>query len=137
MGGPITLSEDAMDTVERMYYDPQLGGTEHCYGFAFVPTRWLFRYTDSVSFHANEFKCWWTLDVIGSYIPKLEKWNKAHGDNNFLVISFDVTDSSCHFAVKEDTDGDEIVHQEIEYTDLPHSIKLYLIDGVLMFPSDY
>jgi hypothetical protein len=31
----------------------------------------------------------------------------------------------------------DVVRQEIEYTDMPVSIRLYLADGVLMFPSDY
>ena len=128
-----------MDTVNvREYYDPQSNGAESCHGYTFVKgARPIFAYTESIVEHSERFKAWRVLDVIAAYIPTLGKWNKAHNDNNFLVACFDLEGAGCRFTVKEDSDSEPIVSQDIEYTDLPHSLKLYLIDGVLMFPSDY
>lgn len=107
------------------YFDPCYHGTDtywkHPYGLL---------YTDSVRDFCHDKKAYWTLDVVASYLPQLK------GDD-FLVVCFDVEENRCSFYIKEDTGMPDIVRQEIEYTDMPVSIKLYLADGVLMFPSDY
>jgi len=126
-----------IEVQEREYYDVATG-TEGYHGYTFVkggPRAFI--YTDSIVEHCEKFKAWWTLDVVASYIPTLAKWNKAHNDNTFLVLTFDLEGDGCKFTAKEDTDGEPIVSQDIEYTDMPHSIKLYLVAGVLMFPGDY
>jgi hypothetical protein len=107
------------------YFDPQYFGTEtwwkHFCGFL---------YTDSVKDFCEKHEAYWTLDVVGSYMPILKNFS-------FLMICFDVQDSKCQFYAKEDTDQPNIVEQFIEYTDLTVSIRLFLEDKVLMFPSDH
>ena len=111
--------------MDKGYFDPQYFGTntwwKHPYGFL---------YTDSVKDFCEKHKAYWTMDVVGSYMQNLE-------DFSFLVICFDVHDSKCQFYAKEDTNKPNIVEQFIEYTDLDVSIRLYLQDKVLMFPSDH
>jgi hypothetical protein len=69
-----------------------------------------FLYTDSLMDFCEKHKAYWTLDVVGSYM--------------------------CFYA-REDTGLPNVVEQFIEYTDLDVSIKLYLEEKVLMFPSDH
>jgi hypothetical protein len=110
---------------QESYFDPYYFGSDsfwrHPYGLV---------YTDSVKDFCEINQAYWTLDVIGSYIAVLRSYD-------FVIIYFDVSDSKCSFYVKEDTGLPDVIHQEIEYTDMPVSVKLYLCDGILMFPSDY
>ena len=108
------------------YYDPQFMGTEQYYRHPIG----AFLYTDSIKHFCEKKEAWWTLDLIGSYVPILKKYD-------FLVLTFDVTGNTAVFHAKEDTDQPDIVTQEIEYTDLPESVKLYWENGVALFPSDH
>lgn len=108
------------------YFDPMMCGTDNYWKHPL----WGFNYTDSVRNFANDFSAYWTLDVVGSYYPMLKKYP-------FLVITFDVVNEQCTFTAKEDTNQPDLAYQFIPYTDLLVSIKLYLIDGLLLFPSDY
>lgn len=111
--------------MSKDYYDPQSNGTETVWKHPFGLT-----YTDGVRQFAMEHQAYWTLDVVASYLPLLRKYD-------FLVVYFDVDKSKCLFYIREDSDLPDIVNQFIEYTDMKESIRLYLIDGMLMFPSDY
>jgi len=107
------------------YFDPYYNGTDtywkHPFGLI---------YTDSVRDFCEDKDAYWTLDVVASYLPQIKHYD-------FLVIYFDVADSRCSFYAREDLGTPDVVRQEIEYTDMPVSIKLYFSDGILMFPSDY
>jgi len=109
----------------RDYFDPMFNGTEtvwkHACGLL---------YTDGVRTFAQDHAAYWTLDVVASYLPRLKKYE-------FFVVYFDVDGSKCHFHVREDSDLPNVVVQEIPFTALEVSVKFYLIDGMLMFPSDY
>jgi len=109
------------------YYDPCFYGTEQYWK---MPYFGEFGYTDSVKHFCTEYEAYWTLDVIASYYKELKKYA-------FLVITFDVADSKCVFNAREDTGRKAVCMQKIEYTDLKISVKLYLTNSVLMFPSDY
>jgi hypothetical protein len=87
-------------------------------------------HTDSVKYFAEKKKAYWAIDVVNSYFPKLSRYD-------FLVLTFDVKGKSCRFEAREDTGSPVIVKQNITYTDLDQSVKMYLSNGVLMFPSDY
>lgn len=110
---------------ERVYYDPCYHGTEtywrHPFGLL---------YTDSVRDFAETYQAYWSLDVVASYLPEIKQYE-------FLVIYFDVKDETCSFYCREDSDTPNVIEQYIEYTDLKVSVKLYLVDKILMFPSDY
>jgi hypothetical protein len=109
---------------ERNYYDPRYNGTDNYWKHPLGLV-----YTDSVKAFCIEHQAYWTIDVVASYLPTLRHYP-------FLVIYFDVDESRCSFYAIEDTGEPDIIRQEIEYTDLKVSIRLYLIDGILMFPSD-
>jgi hypothetical protein len=70
------------------------------------------------------------MDMIGSYASRFKKYD-------FLVLTFDVDGNEATFTAKEDDGIAPIVVQEIEYTDLPVSIKLYWESGIVLFPSDH
>jgi hypothetical protein len=107
------------------YYDPKMAGTENYWKHPFG-----FKFTDDVKNFVEDYKAWWILDVVGSYMPKFKKYS-------FLLITFDVENEHCTFTAKEDLGQPDIAYQFIEYTDLAVSIQLYLDNGVLMFPGSY
>jgi len=108
------------------YYDPNFHGTDqyHQYPIGGV------LYTDSVGFFCEKYKAWWTLDVVGSYYEQMKTFD-------FLVLTFDVEGRKATFTASEDVGLPAIINQEIEYTDLTVSIKLFLENGILLFPSDH
>lgn len=108
------------------YYDPSYCGTDNYYKH---PLSKLM-YTDSVRDFCQEYGAYWTVDVVASYFHTIKKYP-------FLVVSFDVVDGKCDFYAQEDTGLERVVEQYIPFTDLTVSIKFYLIDSVLLFPSDY
>lgn len=86
-------------------------------------------YTDGVLYLAEKANAYWLLDAIFSYRRK----------ESFQLWELKVNkDKSCILTMKEDSDSPILVKQEIEWTDFPLDyIKLYLIDGVLLLPSEY
>ena len=93
-----------------------------------------FNYTDGIKFLADQAKCYWLLDVVGSY----QHLNKVK-DIPFQLWELTVADDNSATAVmKEDTNTPIIIKQEIPFTDFPlDHIRLYLVDGVLLLPSEY
>ena len=105
----------------------QFNGTENYYQY------WLgFKYTDGVKYLADIGKCYWLLDIIGSYQPKMKKysiqiWELKVNDDKKAIVT-----------MREDTDSPIKVKQKLDYTDFPvKEIKLFLINGVLILPSEY
>jgi hypothetical protein len=110
---------------ERDYFDPKFYGTENYW------KHWMgFLYTDSLKYFCETYKAFWTLDVVGSYMPDLK-------DYDFLVICFDVDNGQCNFTVREDSNTPIIIQQFIESTDLTVSVRLFMENKVLLFPSDH
>jgi len=108
----------------------QFTGTEQYY------KHWtkLMVYTDGVSYLADKGECHWLLDVIASYQikseirkTKFQVWEFKKDINGGGVVT-----------MKEDKGKPEIVNQKIPHTDFPlNEISLWLIDGVLILPSEY
>ena len=85
-------------------------------------------FTDGVKYMAGKAGAFWLLDVIFSYRRK----------EPFQVWTLKVKDRVGVVTMREDTGQPVKVRQEIPYTDFPLAeIKLYLIDGVLLLPSEY
>ena len=102
----------------------QFTGTEHYY------KHWLgINYTDGVKFMAERGKAYWLIDAIASYRRK----------EPFQVWTLEVAeDKTAVLRMREDTDKPALVKQEIPFTDFPlRKIEFYLIDGVLILPSEY
>ena len=91
--------------------------------------------TDGVCYLAKEGKCFWLLDIILSYQPKYHQipfqlWE--------LEVKEDKEKRSATVYMREDSDKKPLVKQFIPYTDFPlASIKIYVIDGVVLLPSEY
>ena len=104
-------------------------GTE-CYYRHFTG---LGRFTDGVKHLADRAGAYWLIDAVFSY-----QVSKKIRDLPFQIWTLKVAESSATLEMKED-DGEPIkVRQEIKYTDFPDGeVKLYLIDGVLLLPSEY
>lgn len=105
-------------------------GTEHYYQHNVGN----FQYTDGIKYLAEKGRCYWLLDVIGSYqllkeikpIP-FQLWELTVHENDSAVVT-----------MKEDTDQPLLVNQKIPFTDFPlKHTKLYLDNGVLMLPTEY
>lgn len=88
-------------------------------------------FTDGVKYVADAGGAFWLIDVIASYQRKRKE--------PFQIWELKVkSDKSCVVTMREDTGQPTKVRQEIPYTDFPlESIKFYLIDGVLLLPSEY
>lgn len=110
---------------EIEYYDPNFGGTNQYHN-----TIYGIKTTDSVIHFMNDKEAFWTLDVIGSY-------RKKYMNLNFVVFTFDVDvkKSECLFKILDD--DKVIAKQRIPFTDLDVSVKMFLDNGILMFPNDY
>ena len=88
-----------------------------------------FQYTDGVKFLWESAECYWLLIAISSYrrSEPFQVWElKVESDNTAILT------------MQEDSDKPFLVEQKIEYTDFPlEEIKLWLIDGILLLPSEY
>ena len=88
--------------------------------------------TDGAIAVAEAAECYWLLDVVGSY-----QSDRAF-DPEFQVWTLEVDLEESSGVVKGYNDRELIVTQEISFTDFPlEELKLYLIDGVIMLPSEY
>jgi hypothetical protein len=90
-------------------------------------------YTDGVKHMAQSRDAYWLLNLI--YIRS--RHVKAISQEPFITAELSVEDDS---AVLVFTDGNNnILHAEdIEYTDYPdEGVCLWLVDGILLLPSEY
>ena len=88
--------------------------------------------TDGVLALANAAECFWLLDVIGSY-----QTNKKL-DPNFQVWKLTVDHETHKGKVCAFNDATFVLEQDIPFTDFPlEELKLYLMRGVLLLPSEY
>ena len=101
-------------------------GTEHYWKNNLL----CFQYTDGVKFLHEACEAYWLLIAISSY----------HRKEPFQVWELKVSkDKSATLTMKEDSGEPLLVEQKIPFTDFPleEGITLYLIDGVLLLPSEY
>ena len=81
-----------------------------------------------VKFMAEKLQAYWLIDAVFSYGRKEE----------FQIWTLEVSDRKGFLSMREDTNCPFIVTQKIPYTDFPDGIfKMYLIDKVLLLPSEY
>lgn len=89
-------------------------------------------YTDGIKYLADRANCYWLIDLVGSYQPRLgnvpfQLWQlKVHDDKSALVT------------MVEDTGQPVKVRQAIPYTDFPlKDFSFYCVDKVMMLKSEY
>lgn len=95
--------------------------------------------TDGVKFLADTAGCYWLLDMVWSYLPRLRKT-----DDTFFVVRYAGTPgASGLFSITDDIPPKQTYAQQaIEYTNFPlDEIVLYLSateeEFVLMLRSEY
>ena len=88
--------------------------------------------TDGVKYMADAAGAWWLIDAVCSYQPE-------HRGVGFQVWELNLNGKGgAVLTMKEDKDKPALVTQRISFTTFPlPSIKLYLIGGVLLLPSEY
>lgn len=88
--------------------------------------------TDGVLSLAQAANCHWLLDLIGSY------QNNKKLDPAFQVWKLTVNTKDHNAILQGYNDTTLIMTQEIPFTDFPlEEIKLFLMDGILLLPSEY
>lgn len=76
---------------------------------------------------AEKSGAYWLIDAVFSYARK----------EPFQLWELDVKDSKANLTMREDSDLEALVNQEIEYTDFPEGKwKFYLENKVLMLPGE-
>jgi hypothetical protein len=113
----------------------QFTGTEMYHKFG------PYRLTDGVKYLAEAAQCYWLFDIIHSYHRNLKSepfviiMLSKKEDDSFEFGAYRDYDSDLS---EEDNSHDLIISQFIEFSDFPlDEIKLYIIDGVILLPSEY
>ena len=89
--------------------------------------------TEGVMYLAEAAGAHWLTDVVASYQGKPVR--KCEG---FQIWELVVKDHIAVVTCRRDTGEKPVVTQDIEYTDFPlDSIKLYVVDDVLILPGEY
>jgi hypothetical protein len=86
-------------------------------------------YTDGVKAIAD-LGAYWLIDAIASYQYKMR-------GIDFQVWELKVDEKKKSAVLIGKDDDIEVIRQKIPYTDFPCSIKFYVVEGVLMLPSEY
>lgn len=116
--GKITSADLQQFTGTSQYYRSTMGSMKN---------------TDGVQFLAEHAGAFWLLEAIASYQHTPEV--KAEG---FQLWELTVKDHAAVLTMKADSDQPAIVTKVIPFTDFPlDRVTLYLIDDVLMLPSEY
>ncbi len=86
-------------------------------------------FTDGVQYLAEQAGAYWLIDAVFSYRRRepFQVWTLRKNNDNSAVLT-----------MQEDSGEPVKVRQKIPFTDFPlDRIKLYLIDSVLLLPSEY
>ena len=101
------------------------------------------RYTEGVKFLADNAGAYWLIDLIASWQikPKVRReefqvWiltvNRTPPKGKPMAYA------RCYTDTPEPRNANQVCVQGIPYTDFPlDTIKLWLVDGTLMLPSEY
>ena len=89
-------------------------------------------FTDGVKYLADNAKCYWLIDLVGSYQPQLRT-------TPFQVWSLELRDDkSALVTMIEDTGQPIKIKQEIPFTDFPLTeFEFFCIDNVMLLKSEY
>lgn len=99
-------------------------------------------FTDGVKHLAGRAGAYWLIDAIFSYQSEQKIRALPFQIWTLKVLRSELgknkNDPMAVLEMREDTDEPLKVSQKIEFTDFPKGeVKLYLIDGVLLLPSEY
>ena len=100
------------------------------------------RMSEGVEYFAKEAGAFWFLDIVATEILPMSKKK----DEYFVAIALAVTKRLGALIVASDGNDNDLYTKAIEYTDLPPNpngkgaakpYTFWLIDGVLILPSEY
>jgi len=92
-------------------------------------------FTDGVKFLAEKAGAFWLIDLVASH--QTARLRQEEFQLWILAVDRDKTPMAVA-TCQADTGKPLLVRQEIDHTDFPlPSVKLYLVDGVLMLPNEY
>lgn len=90
--------------------------------------------TDGIAWLRERCKCYWLLDLILS-AQRIEE--KLHGED-FQEWELRKLEDETWKVTCDDGNDNELVRQDISFSDMPlDEIKIWLIDGVCLLPSEY
>ena len=126
-----------MSTTTQRIADPdvlrgtlqQFYGTETWYHHQFSSVL----YTDGVKFFADAAGAYWLLDIL---LTETVIAMRDHGEA-FSMVTLKVKAGKARIEA-DDGDGNIFWSRDIDFTDAPEGDwDFYLVDGVLMLPSEY
>jgi len=89
-----------------------------------------FTYTDGVKDMAEMCESYWLLDAIFSY--------RRNEPFQVWELKVDLEKSKAVLTMRTDSNKPILVQQKIPFTDFPlDEMKLWLVNGVLILPSEY
>jgi hypothetical protein len=87
--------------------------------------------TDGSKALADEFQCYWFLDIISSYQPQLQK-------EDFQVWHLKKYDDDSALVTCEDGNGKKLVSQVVDYTDSKATTAtVWVEDKVILIPTEH
>lgn len=108
----------------------QFSGTEQYFKNQSMPD---VVYTDGVKHLLETRECYW----LGQLIVSNYKWNTLLKDQPFITCEL-TTDSSEGTVVFTDGNDTILYEEKIPFTDFPDKgVSIWLVDGVLLLPSEY
>ena len=96
-----------------------------------------FKYTDGVKTMAEICEAYWLITAIFSWQQDDRLKNESF--QVWMLRLNDKTEGNDAVLFCEDGNDNDLIRQEMEYTDfpLPEGIMLFLDNGVLLLPSEY
>lgn len=125
-----------MQTAEKLDVRQQLlDGLAQQIGSEAVFRHWTRQlvYTEGVQYLAEHAGAFWLIDLVASWCidPRIQAQEFVHWK---LTVNPDRT----AVAIADDGNGNEILRQDIEFTDFPlDEITLFLTERTLLLPSEY
>lgn len=91
------------------------------------------RLTEGAKAAADQFQCFWFLDVIASY----QGSQNVRGEE-FQVWKLKRTEGDKFIVTCDDGNDNIIASQKIPFSDFPYDdLTIWLVHGVMMLPSEY
>ncbi len=109
----------------------QFTGTENYYRHSFVRT--IF-YTDGIKYLAENAAAYWLIDEIAflQMLPKIE-----NQEFQIWQLIVNLAKNTCVLSC-EDGNSNVLFSKKIFFTDFPlDEIKIYLVNNVMLLPSEY
>ncbi len=92
-----------------------------------------YRYTEGVQYMAEKAGAYWLIDYILSNQP-----DKQLKEQRFQTWKIHVTHEDKAIITVDDGDGNQLQQFRLSHTDFPFEhFTLWLVDSVLMLPSEY